>query len=143
MWNYAQNIGKAAYGYVNPVSWVSGTQQQQHVYYSPTPPPKPLQPKSAPIAVGVTVGTILSKLIPWDTKGYVKRILASPTEEKAVALFTHILDEDNFGTLLSNGRQALGGSDQAVLIKFFAQMAEKYPQHNLYSAVTSIVAQLG
>jgi hypothetical protein len=133
MWNRVQNIGKAAYGYVTP-----GT-QQQYAYHPP--PPKPAPPKQ--LAVGVAVGSILSKLAPWDTKGYVKRILASPTEEKAVVLFTHILEEDGFGTLLANGRQALGGSDQTVLIKFFAQMADKYPQYNLYSSVTSIIAQLG
>ncbi len=72
-----------------------------------------------------------------------KKILDAQTEEKAVAIFTTILEEDDFATLLTNGRQVLGASDQAVLIKFFAQMADKYPQYNLCASVTSIIAQLG
>jgi hypothetical protein len=135
MWNTVQNIGRTAYGYVTPKSWISGTQQL---------PPPPMPKKPIPkLAVGVTVGGVINKLSPWDHKGYVKRILAAPTEEKAVALFSSILEEDDFLKLLSNGRQALGSSDQAILIKFFSQVANKYPQYNLYSSVTAIVAQLG
>ena len=171
MWNTVQNIGRAAYSYVAPSSWVSTPQQPQAQYYQSYTqqahyyqlPPKP-SPKKAyhppqyqqtsssssttyqlqkQVAVGVTVGAILAKLSPWDIKGYVKKILDAESEEKAVIIFTDILEEEDFAKLLTNGRQALSASDQAILIKFFAQVADKYPQYNLCASVTSIIAQLG
>jgi len=155
MWNPHQSNAKTTYV---TTSWLAPPPQHYYaaapkvaVYHHVQPQPAssshphPPQPPSAQkhVAVGASIGTILNKLSPWDQYGYVKRILSAPTEEDAVMVFSDILDEDDFVTLLSKGRQALSASDQALLIKFFAQIADKYPRYNLYASVTSIIAELG
>lgn len=140
MWKGIQNLSRATYNYVTPSSWSAAPKKGTTSQSSSSSTTYQLQKK---VAVGATVGAILNKLTPWDIKGYVKRILSAETEEKAVAIFSVILEEDAFATLMSNGRHVLGASDQSTLIKFFAQIAAKYPEYNLYASVTSIIAQLG
>ena len=130
---------------------VSGKPMYYPQYQYPTvAPPKASPKKAAPTyylqkksVLNPNVVAILNKLTPWDPKGYISHAVNAASEEAAVGYFTDVLQEDEFGTMIQNGRHLLGTSEQSVLIAFFAQMADKYPQYNLCAAVTSIIAQLG